>query len=537
MFTALERCQAAPGWRDLVLALILAAPVPLVMALMPYVLVNYTQHDIFIPLDAAWRTLSAQWPHTDYYTPLGLSYVGMHGAAAWLFGMDGRVVDRANLVALPFVLIPAMLLAWRRLGVLATVVLVVLLSVLVTSPVFVDGPERLIAHLANYNRVGGGLCAVVALWALCPPDRRSGRLDAAEVVALALVFLILLTLKVTFFALAAVVVLVGCCTRGLPWSRAVAVAVLTLVGVAGLELLHPGLLLAYGADIRRAGTANTQMFRGFYTPQALLANLPLCFLIGALAATGAWMAPERWLGPERRAIAGILVVMAACVLVATQNFGAFSAPLVVLVILLARRLTAPALAAFGLAAILLAVTPFLITQVVGTAYMLTQRPGKGVVVGGGRSDTLGRIVWLPNPVERAFVPATFTVEEAERWQAVLPVDVAAAVLNDGLDLLTRDGLTGRRIENLAFSNPFPVAFRAPPPRGVALWWDENRTFTVDRLTPAAALGDAEVVMVPRLWWQEQITIALLSVVQPALTRDYTPHESHYWTAWVRKPGP
>jgi len=329
---------------------------------------------------------------------------------------------------------------------------------------------------------------------------------------------------------------VGCVTvRGF-WRRAVAAGVLTLVGIGVLELLHPGLLMAYIGDIRRAGAANTQVFRGFYAPEAVVVNLPLCVLIAALSALTAWLAPRQGWG-----IAGLLAVTGACVLASTQNFGAFSAPLVVLVMLLAQRLEAaagpaagPLLGVAGLAAVLLAVAPFLLNHLVGTLYETTLQASKGVVMGGSRSATLRDVVWLPNPIERAWVPQEYTVDEAARWQVIPPVDLAKAVLDDGFDLLAHNGLSGRRIANLSFDNPFPAALQAPPPRGVALWWDENRTFTADRLSPDQALGDADVVMAPKLWWALSDVKSLLGVVQAKLDQDFTPHESRYWTAWERK---
>lgn len=551
----LASCGAAPGWRAFAIAVLLSLPVPLAMATVPVIAINYTQHDVFIPLDAAWRTLQGQWPHSDFYSPLGLAYFWLHGAAAWLWGLDGRLVIRADLLALPIVLVPAILLAWRRLDALAAVLLVALLSVLVTAPTFLDGPERLVAHLASYNRIGGGLCALVCLWALARPRPHPGaahlaaaRLwNALEAVLLGLVLLVLLYLKITFFALALATLCVGCVTvRGAARAALPALAVVVL-GALALEALHPGLLAAYLGDIRRAGAANTQLFRGYYTKDAIVANVVPGLLIAAMAGGVAWLAPE-----QRRGVLGIVVVAAGAVLVATQNFGAFSPPLVVLIMLLAQRLPAaagpeagapdtrapearPVLQATGLFAVLAVALPFLITQAGGTAYHvgMTMKT-TGVQLGAGRSDTLRDVVWFPNPLEKTFAPDSFTVEDARRWNVMLPVDVAGAILDDGLDLLRRDGLAGRRIANLAFSNPFGFALRAPSPHGGALWWDVDRTFVAARLTPAMVLGDAEVVMIPKLWWDYADVAALAGVVDATLRQDFTPHDSRYWTAWVRR---
>ena len=171
----------------------------------------------------------------------------------------------------------------------------------------------------------------------------------------------------------------------------------------------------------------------------------------------------------------------------------------------------------------------------GTAYhvVLTHKVER-VVLDEGRSPTLRDIVWLPNPLEANFAPPAFTIDEALKWKALLPANVMASILDDGFDLLRRNGLTQRRIENLSFSNPFPFAFRAPSPRGVALWWDKDRTFTVDKLTPLMVIGDADVIMVAKLWWDYANVQFLMQVAQERLRQGFTPIESQYWTAWVRK---
>ena len=205
---------SAPGTVDLALAAALSLPVPLIMACTSIVRLNFDYHDVFIPLDAAWRTVQGQWPHSDFYTPIGLAYFWLHGAAAALFGMNGRVVIWANLLALPFVILPALVLAWRRLDALAAIALIVLLTVLVTAPTFIDGPSTVVVHLANYNRIGGALDAIVCLWALCAPRSAARAPRLAEALMMGVVLLILLYLKVTFFAFAVATALVGCVTAG-----------------------------------------------------------------------------------------------------------------------------------------------------------------------------------------------------------------------------------------------------------------------------------------------------------------------------------
>jgi len=532
---------ARPRVRHLALALILCSPLLLLLASAHDITINYTYHDVFIPLDAAWRTLQGQWSHTDFFSPLGLAYFWQHGAAAWLWGLDSRLVSRANFVALPFVLIPALMFSWRRLNASSMIVLFVFLTVLIVSPIFLDGPERLVAYLANYNRVGSALCAVTALWALAAPRDRSTAWGLADAVAMGVILLVLVFLKVTFFALAVAMVATGCVVTPRLWRTALVAGFVLAAGVVALELAHRGLLAAYVADLKRAGAANTVVFRGFYTSEAVFENLVPIALTVTMAAVAAWIAPrQRW------ALAGIMGVAAACVLVSTQNFGAFSAPLVVLVMLLAERLraeddtgrglpaTRPQLATAGLFAILMATLPFLLTHVIGTFNQARLNRSQGVIVGEGRSDVLRDMVWLSHPIETLAIPKGVTNEEVVKWNPFLPYDVTNAILTDGLALLQRDMLANLSIANLSFSNPFPAALHAPPPRGVALWWDEGRTFDVKLLSAHMVLGDADVVMVPKLWSYYYNVTDLLSVAQSTLDKDFTPHQSQYWTAWVRK---
>ena len=133
------------------------------------------------------------------------------------------------------------------------------------------------------------------------------------------------------------------------------------------------------------------------------------------------------------------------------------------------------------------------------------------------------------------MPEAVTNEEAVRWKPRLPFDLANAILSDGLALLRQEALTTQRIASLSFSNPFPPALRAPSTREVALWWDEDRTFAVKNLSPEMVLGDAQVVMVPKLWFSYYNVADLLSVAQSTLDKDFTPRQSRYWTAWVKRP--
>lgn len=533
---------APPSLRALILALVLLLPVPLLSALAPRIAVNYTLHDIFIPIDAAWRSLQGQRPHLDFYTPLGVVYFWLHGAAARLWGMDARVVIWAGLIALPFVLALGATLAWRRLGTLSAVLLMLVLTVLVASPAFIDAPPILIAHLASYNRLGWALSSLVCLWALCPPRRASRGWDMAETLAIGGLLFVLFYLKLTYFLYSFGVLAVGCVvTRGLWRHAALALAVCVAGGVA-LELLQPGLLGAYRADVARAAVANTVLLRGYTVERAIEYSATLGLLVALLLALALWLLPSR-----RLALLGVAAVAVGAVLLATQNWGGFAPPLVVLVMILAEWLpqvggpgraeSRAVLVTLGLGTVALASVPFVITQGSGTImHVVLARGGGGggYRVDDGSTQTFSTMRWYANNLERHQFPKDFTAEEVRRWGLRPQPDGMQAVLADGYRLIAGLGMTQARIENIAFSNPFPAGLRWPSPHGVALWWDLERTFVPDKLAPEAVVGDADVVMVPKVWQDISNTTALEAVIRPMLEAGFAPHESRYWTAWVRR---
>ena len=391
--------------------------------------------------------------------------------------------------------------------------------------------------------LGGALCAGLTLWALGTASRPSAGLDALDAVLAGVMLLLLLFLKVTFFMLALGIVATGCVVTRRLWPRALAAGTLVVVGAAALELAHPGLLAAYAMDLNRAQLANTAVFRGYHVWKAIRQNVLPVGVIVALSAAVAWTVPRLWLFG-----AGCIAVAGACVLVSTQNFDGFSVPVIVVVMVLADRLLAgpppprpglagrPLLATAGMVAMTMATLPFLLTHLIGAANVARLHRSQGVVVADGDVEPFRSMVWVRNPTEPAFVAEGASIAEVNRWKAFLPPDLANAVLSDGFALLRRDGLTAMRVASLSFSNPFPVGLHASSPRGVALWWDEDRSYTVKRLTPGQVLGDAQVVMVPKIWFTYYNVSDLVDVAQATLDAGFTPHESQYWTAWVRRGG-
>ena len=306
------------------------------------------------------------------------------------------------------------------------------------------------------------------------------------------------------------------------------------------QLAHPGLLAAYVMDLNRARLANTAVFRSYHVWKAIRQDVLPLGVVMALSAAMAWTVPRLWLFG-----ASCIAVSAACVLVSTQNFDGFSVPMIVVIMVLTNRLLTspqprsglmgrPLLATAGMVVMAMTTLPFLLTHLIGTINVARLHRSQGVVVADGDVEPFRSIVWVRNPTEPAFVAEGASIEEINRWKAFLPPDLANIVLSDGFALLRQDGLTAMRVASLSFSNPFPVGLHAPSPRGVALWWDEDRSYTIKRLTPGQVLGDAQVVMVPKIWFSYYNVSDLVDIAQATLDSGFTSHESQYWTAWVKR---
>jgi hypothetical protein len=108
-------------------------------------------------------------------------------------------------------------------------------------------------------------------------------------------------------------------------------------------------------------------------------------------------------------------------------------------------------------------------------------------------------------------------------------------LNPAFTAIASLNLGHEAIANLDFSNPFPVFFLAPPPKGIHVWWD-----WVMKLPRGAMLewqeiiGDACVVTIPARPDASEITVRLVEMVRPKLATDFEiVHQDELWSIYRR----
>ncbi len=210
-------------------ALALFCAFPLLMVTSPAVLVNDVPLDIYVPLDGAWRVLQGQTPHLDFHTPVGLLYYEAYGAAMALFGPTARVLIFVP-AAFSLVLIGVVALSTRsRLPDGARALLCAYLAFIALSPMHLD--DDALVHLASYNRFGWTLVTALLLLVCLPPQERSRRQEVGEIALAVLLLWVLFFLKITYFGLGGLALLLALVFVSVNRRLALTAGVLTWVGL------------------------------------------------------------------------------------------------------------------------------------------------------------------------------------------------------------------------------------------------------------------------------------------------------------------
>jgi hypothetical protein len=480
-------------------------------------------HDIFLPLDGAWRVLRGQTQHVDFYSPYGPIETSLVAWMMRLGGIGSLAIPRAVAIVGVVASVGAIAVAaWRMTPAIGAWLLLVAALVAV-------GRNQLgfafyhASHSAYYNRIGFALLACVMVESLVAPRTERRAVVVAGGVLSGFFTALLLFVKLTFPLVAAVFIAAGAVLKPSSRARWIAIgggAVAGLVAGGALIGFHYGAMLGDYAFIAAARHTFAGSRLGFFadtfardspviTPGRIaetMANEAWPTL--ALAALAAVVPLDAFRIRERRQIA-ILAVMtwlASLGLVLTSwQWG--DSPLFAIVALVLvehmlradtverwRRWTCVALAAACVAG-------FVGKQLVSVLYdrqwqanydeqldtfhgMATAR---GLVIDG--SDSFCR-----------------------------PHDYGPRIL-EAIDVIQT--VPNARVITLDFSNPFPFLMQSEPAHGGGVCWHYDSTFSQEVfLSPPAMFGDANVVVIPKCPEDADAAMALASLYDKTLHREF-----------------
>jgi hypothetical protein len=490
------------------------------------VLIERFFHDIYVPIDTMWRAASGQIPHLDYPTPIGQAYAWPFRLLASLGDVSALTVLHANLLMAGSFLGLSLIALLPRLSPLHFFLAAAAVTAMAMAPRDYDHFWYIYSHLASYNRWGSAAAALLAMIVLLP--RMRGPKLAGTVtdgVVIGLLWALLFYLKVSFFAGALGIMVLGLVMGQLQLRTAGVALAVTALAVAAVELAY-GNNGAYLADLAMAAAVNGEgaIARLMSLDLAQNAVVAAVFLVGGVLMVRA-LSGQGKLKPMvigyRKELFLFVALIGAAIIIHSQNNYSREVPLlaVAMIILseLARRRideadgtreaagSAARRTRTGLALLLvLGGTSTLLdsTSVVthsasthGSDAMqlpvLANTPGEPLMVSRQLMENFPpyRPELMP-PGGEAFLP-TGIFQRRARWQAHTALEVRS--LTEAMELLRAQVRPGDVIFSVDFANPFPAFFRLPPPRGSLPWWHRWRSYSpashpdLDRLFSSTTL--------------------------------------------------
>ncbi len=462
---------------------------------------------VTILLDGAWRIVHGQVPHTDFYNPLGpltdlLIAFGMKVAPPSTSSITYGIVLFATL------LLP---LTWRiakdRLPWAIAFLFVFLSGLYILSPRPPGYTMRDTSYAMIYNRESYVLLLPLCLCLFLKPRAAVRRSDYLQGTFAGQLLGLLLYTKVTYFV--AAVGLIAASAFLVPnsrkWHLAMAAA-FAVVCAAMFAVFHIS-LIRYLRDLVYAVGVQSPTMRTTLLSQSIAHNALWMYLLIFSLLLLAW-AHERSGATDSSMVR--LWLVAACIVGATlfiesgnasQGAGLddpmyFAAAVVSLELFRSRN--AKAIAGYNSSArlaysgALLLMFPLLFGSIVAgdlISYAYT------VAWDLARGPSLPASQQFHSVSLRDFRVPTGTNHITTYW----PSRDFPAKINDGIDLLKRRLQPGDRITTIDFANPFSFALGIPPAHDKTVFWDLHVTFDTKRPPkPSEFLGDASVVMVPRL---------------------------------------
>jgi len=495
------------------------------------------EHDIFFPLDNAYRVLQGQIPHRDFASAWGPVFYLVEAAGLEISRLRPEGLAYANALFGAVVALWMYAAARARLAPVQASTLAIYTALLITAPFALGFNPLAFCFAMGYNRFGYALLGIIVVEcgfeALAPDAARArwpGRAFAAGAAWALLVFL-----KISYAAVAVPFLLLWLCCGSQRLRRLAALCcgagAVTAVLLSYLRLNLAGIF----RDLADAASGRS----GSWHPAAMLSGpvivecIPLLLLAALLTAgTGKRSSSDaRW----RQTRLWLFVLLTAAVggfLLATNHqsmtlpLGGFAA--LVLVDGAMARGERP----YRLAAGFLAGLCFLPLALMNAV-------------------SLGAASW-----ERIRGPQTAAVRlTAERGRSIVfgPVESAMTsetggpayveALNDGLRLIRAHAGAGEGVMTMDTLNPFNYLLNRPSPRGGMASAYYSLVFS-DRAHPSAErfFGDARYVLLRKYSKtvedapiEEYLLDGLRRVYGPALEERFVPvEETAHWIFYRRK---
>jgi len=153
-------------------------------------------------LDGGWRVLNGQKPHIDFASPIGIIYHLIIMLGMKIAGPTGKSLTIGPLIIYPFITMWAWVIAKRRLTVINAFLFASWSGIMIVATHRLDWTFNITTYALQYNRFGWSLIGIVFLQLLLPPRcKLSYRLTIFEYISTGIILVLLLFIKITYFAL------------------------------------------------------------------------------------------------------------------------------------------------------------------------------------------------------------------------------------------------------------------------------------------------------------------------------------------------
>jgi hypothetical protein len=446
-----------------------------------FVPVNRYSHDLFIPLDGAWRVLNGQRPHADFTTVLGPVYYLVEAMGVALAGTTAKGLAYSNIIASAVLTAWAYLICRKRIRPGAALALTVFTFILSFAPLALGDPDLTWHTYAMvYTRWGVALMCILLVECVVPWETSMAGISTGIVCAL------LLFLKVNLFVIAAG--LVGT-SFILLWNGRRVLGI-----VAGFSLVTLPMLAYLRFDVAAVWRDLTMVATGRGATLSLLQVFSVAKDNWATLAITAGLGAMIGVAAKNRYLIFSVVVFGAGTLLLCTNYQPSGMPLGVAFALIClpdvyavlkqgqkvKSVLAGALVVWAAAFIVQSMN----TDVLSIVHAALTKPGS--------ADPLSA------PFQSPAMAGFLTHGPAVAPERPVDGQWLAEYVNDGLALLRENTSPGDSVASLDYVNPFPFALQRPPNLGGAVWLAYGDSFS-DRTKPdpARLLGSAAVVMIPK----------------------------------------